>query len=527
MFSSSDAGTGIDASASIRPPAQADAGSGADSGTVHVTLSSPDNGTGTEAQSAIRPANDADTGTGIDSGTTVSISQTGVNGDFCNAVFSVLAVSDTDTGTGDDEISGPGPAVLDADAGTANDAGISIGPHDADACLGTELLDWHIGTHDADTAHGTDPDGARALPVSSSDTASANDASTLAVTLRDADSATGNDAGQVTRRTLRDADAGTAADAQSATFAGTQADSGTGTESPGAVGISSADAATGTEASSPVRVLSSDAGTGAENQGAVNLFRFSADQGAGTDSGQATRATRADSDGARASERQDATVPQFSDFMLESQGFSHAAILSGSAGLETAELYGCRSATVSLSYDTYANTADDTDTGAWHAIRSAQVTVTAGFISWQALSGISGVPVSGPDGAQRYGLSIWREFTGTAPVLPVILAAPARDLHFAPELSWHDIAGGPRSLGIVLYAVRLGGFSIDGVSYKAGITFSYTGVAMPSSTDEAGNPLPGSYYGNGAGLSIGRILSSPGSAGATLPVTSALFAQGT
>lgn len=302
------------------------------------------------------------------------------------------------------------------------------------------------------------------------------------------------------------------------------------------MGIASSDAnGPTTEAVQAFHIIANDSEQGSfDEQGHQGFFRFGDDTGTGTDFGQVTHATRSDSDAGHGTERQDAENPSATYYVMEAQSFSHAAILSPVTGLEVAPLYACRSATLTPVFDSLDNTQDDSLMGTWYSLRSAELSVTAGFISWQALADIGGTAISGPDASGKYGLSLWREFMGSNPEVPVILSAPARDLHFAPELSWHDIAGGGRSFTIVLYAVRLKGFSIDSVSYKTGVQFSYGGTAIPSSTDEAGNPLPGSYYSGqtptapGTGLSIGRILSTPGQAVAAGAVPQlALFGQGT
>jgi hypothetical protein len=189
--------------------------------------------------------------------------------------------------------------------------------------------------------------------------------------------------------------------------------------------------------------------------------------------------------------------------IFEGFSLSHAAILDGTTGAESASLYGCRNGTVTPDQGNFENTGDDIVLSEWFWINFANVTVEEGFIPYDTVATITGTTVSSSGAAPNdyYSIPLWTLASMNTVTRPMAVRSPAK-----------DSAGSIYTLDFVLYKVQFMPFSFTGPSYKNGLTFSVSGRALLTSKDEVGNALPLSYGGpfSTGGLSIGRLIASPG-----------------
>lgn len=163
------------------------------------------------------------------------------------------------------------------------------------------------------------------------------------------------------------------------------------------------------------------------------------------------------------------------------EGFSltHAAILDGTTGAEEVDgdIYGVRSGTLAVDTGNYDNTGDDFVLSSWNWFNFATVTVQAGYIPFNTIALLSGVPVisSGTGVDDYYSVQLWEETSLNTPPRPMLIRVPAKDKD-----------GVIRTLDFVLYRVNFGPISFDGPSYKSGLLLNYTGRAVMSDKDERG-----------------------------------------
>jgi hypothetical protein len=327
--------------------------------------------------------------------------------------------------------------------------------------------------------------GASQITVSSADTATATDAvASLTRPLADADTATATDAGSVNLT----ADFAGVSEAQFLTV--TDADTVTATDA-GAAGVytpvSSSDTATATDAQAPPRVLAGDTAAGAD---------------AGYWSGPLS-----DHDFAFATDAGWLPPLQITE-IFEGFSFTHASLLGGTgslygagnygaglygtgqAGTESAVLYAARTATIEQAVSEIPSMADDIAIGVWDVLADATLTVEAGFISFDALAAITGLPASSSGAApgDYYALPLWELPAANVTALPVLLRANGR-----------DSLARTREIDLLLYQVQLTWLQITGPAYKNGVGASYAGKIIPSTTDEQGTYL-------GGRLEFGRVI---------------------
>lgn len=178
--------------------------------------------------------------------------------------------------------------------------------------------------------------------------------------------------------------------------------------------------------------------------------------------------------------------------IVEAFSVSHAAILDGSTGAETAQLFGVRDGTVEIDSDSFNNTGDDQILSVWNWFNLATVTISSGFMPFSVISLLTGAAItsSGTAPNDYWNLPLWNESSLNQPSRPVLLRCPSK-----------TSGGTPRSLDFVLYKVQFQPIKFDGPSYKNGLTVSYTGQALFSSLDEKGNALPEN--------AVGRLVSRP------------------
>jgi hypothetical protein len=188
---------------------------------------------------------------------------------------------------------------------------------------------------------------------------------------------------------------------------------------------------------------------------------------------------------------------------FEGFSISHAAILNGTTGAMQSwgDVYGVRDGSLEVDTDSYDNTGDEAVLSTWYWFNFATVTVTAGYVPFDLIAGISGDTVTASSAAagQYYSVPMWSESSLNEPRRPMIIRVPSKDA---------TTAGATRTFDFVLYSVQFEPFSFDGPTYKDGMLLNYSGRALMSSTDEKGATLA-------QGRAIGRIVNRPGSATGT------------
>jgi hypothetical protein len=208
---------------------------------------------------------------------------------------------------------------------------------------------------------------------------------------------------------------------------------------------------------------------------------------------------------------------------FEGFSLSHAAILDGETGAEEVDgdIFGVRTASIAPDTGTYDNTGDDFVLSSWQWINFATVTVESGYVPFSTIALLSGYGDVGT-GADRaeastaptgeplvgtgnpnyfeyaatagadltYEMSMWDEDSSNQPTKPMLIRVPSKDAN-----------GVPRTFDFVLYKVNFSPFTFTGPAYKDGLLLTYTGRAVLSNVDEAGNEL--------AKRAIGRMINRP------------------
>jgi len=182
---------------------------------------------------------------------------------------------------------------------------------------------------------------------------------------------------------------------------------------------------------------------------------------------------------------------------FEGFSLSHAAILSGTTGAESATIYGVQNGTISTDQGNFENTGDDVVLSEHFWINFANVTIAEGYIPFTTIALITGTSVSssGAAGSDYYGISLWTLNSMNQPTQPMAIRVPAK-----------DAAGYIRTLDFVLYRVQFQPFNFTGPSYKTGLTCSIAGRALFANADERGN----AFTGVDTSARIGRLVSWPG-----------------
>lgn len=177
------------------------------------------------------------------------------------------------------------------------------------------------------------------------------------------------------------------------------------------------------------------------------------------------------------------------------EGFSvsHAAILDGTTGAETADIYGIREGSIEVDTDSFDNTGDDTILSTWAWFNFATVSISSGFVPFDVIAMLSGntVTSSGAGDATQYEMPLWNEKSLNVPPRPMLIRVPSKDQD-----------GKPRNMDFVLYKVQFEPIKFDGPSYKNGLVLNYAGKALMSDKDEKGQAIAG------GDRQIGRIINS-------------------
>ncbi len=252
--------------------------------------------------------------------------------------------------------------------------------------------------------------------------------------------------------------------------------------------------------------------------------KFSDENGTGIDS-QSLTAKPHDSDSGScdywSGERYAIDIPAYYRYVDESFSFTRCALLDAT-GTETVQAYGVQAGQCTLNHTAYDNQADDSIISTWFNATTASIEITAGFATWDAIGyGQEWIGVE-LGGGFKAAVSLWTEYMSQKSRIALALRATSRDLYGHHRLGVPDYDPS-RTFDIIFYDVRLKLFKPGPLSYKAGMTFSLSGTAYMSATDEAGNILIDS---NGQPYSsIGRIVSTPRSL-AGQPVAN-VYGQGT
>jgi hypothetical protein len=178
---------------------------------------------------------------------------------------------------------------------------------------------------------------------------------------------------------------------------------------------------------------------------------------------------------------------------FEGFSISHAAILDGTDGSELADgdIYGVREGSLDVDMDSYDNTGDDGILSSWHWFNYANVSITAGYIPFKLMPVLYGADMasSGSGATAQYEVPFLNEDMLNRPTLPMLIRIPSKNAD-----------GEVRILDAVLYKVQFMPMSFDGPSYKDGLVTNFSGRAVLSLKDEAGNTL--------AKRAIGRLINS-------------------
>lgn len=177
------------------------------------------------------------------------------------------------------------------------------------------------------------------------------------------------------------------------------------------------------------------------------------------------------------------------------EGFSltHAAILeTGGTPGSFSDIYGVRTGSISVDTGNYDNTGDDAVLSSWFWFNFATVTVQSGYLPFSTIALLAGSTVtsSGSGVNDYYSIPLWEETSLNQPTRPMLIRVLSKDKD-----------GLVRTLDFILYKVQFGPISFDGPAYKSGLLLNYTGRAVMSDTNEAGQLL--------TTRAIGRIVSRP------------------
>jgi hypothetical protein len=188
--------------------------------------------------------------------------------------------------------------------------------------------------------------------------------------------------------------------------------------------------------------------------------------------------------------------------IFEGFSVSHAAILSGTTGAETAQLYAVRNGSITPDSGNFENTGDDVVLSEWFWINFANLTIEEGFIPYAAVALLTGTAVSSSGTAPNdyYSLPLWTLNSMNQAATPCVIRCPAK-----------DSSGLIYTLDFVLYKCAWMPISFTGPSYKTGLSVSLNGRALSSFKDEVGNALPSSYP-----QSLGRLIALPGNVTGTI-----------
>ncbi len=181
--------------------------------------------------------------------------------------------------------------------------------------------------------------------------------------------------------------------------------------------------------------------------------------------------------------------------IVEGFSLSHAAVLDGAtpalnAAPELGDIYGVRDGSLATDEGQFDNTGDDATLSSWFWFNHVNVSVKAGYLSFDTYALLSGETVtsSGAGANEVLEVPLWTQESLNTAQRPMLVRIPAK-----------DSLGAVRELNVVLYKVQFAPIKFEGPSYKAGLVVDYSGRATLSANDEVGNVLPR--------RAIGRLIS--------------------
>lgn len=176
------------------------------------------------------------------------------------------------------------------------------------------------------------------------------------------------------------------------------------------------------------------------------------------------------------------------------EGFSvtRAAILDGTTGAETAQIYGCRSGSLDIDSDSFDNTGDDQVLSTWQWFNFATVSIESGFLPYATIALITGATITSSGTAPNdwWHLPIWNVGALNQQKRPLLLRCSSRST---------TVSG--RYIDFVMYQVQFAPIKFDGPKYKDGLAVTYSGKCLMSTVDEKGSAL--------TEKAIGRVISHP------------------
>ena len=176
---------------------------------------------------------------------------------------------------------------------------------------------------------------------------------------------------------------------------------------------------------------------------------------------------------------------------VEGFSISHAAILDASGDEETyGDVYGINSGTLDVNLGSYENEGDDTIMSIWDWVNYANISVQAGYVSFQLIALLTGKTLSSSNTGDNivYWNELWDETTFNVAEKSMKIRVPSRDSN-----------SNSIYLDIILYKVKFAPITFAGPAYKDGLKINYAGKAIMSSTDHEGLTL--------TNKSVGRIIS--------------------
>lgn len=181
--------------------------------------------------------------------------------------------------------------------------------------------------------------------------------------------------------------------------------------------------------------------------------------------------------------------------IIEGFSLSHAAILDGAtAALDAApdfgDIYGVRDGSLTTDEGQFDNTGDDATLSSWFWFNHVNVSVKAGYLSFDTYATLSGETVtsSGSGANEIIETPLWTQESLNTAQRPMLIRIPAK-----------DSLGAVRELIAVLYKVQFAPIKFEGPSYKAGLVIDYSGRATLAGANEVGTAL--------TRRAIGRLIS--------------------
>jgi hypothetical protein len=190
---------------------------------------------------------------------------------------------------------------------------------------------------------------------------------------------------------------------------------------------------------------------------------------------------------------------------FEGFSLSHAAILSGTTGAESASIYGVRNGSIATDQGNFENTGDDVVLSEHFWINFANITIEEGYVPFSTIALLTGTTVgsSGASPNDYYAIPLWTLNSMNQPTQPMAIRVPSK-----------DSAGTIRTLDFVLYKCQFQPFNFTGPSYKTGLSVSISYRALFSDANEIGT----TPFTDGQGSRLGRLVSYPGNlSGAFVP----------